>query len=77
MLQRPCFWVERLAALALGAHLSCVYAERDLYIINVYEPDRSITRAEFAAVVVRAFGLQRGTTESGFGDVTLPDWFND
>ena len=43
---------------------------------NSYEPDRSITRAEFAAVVVRALGLQKGTTESAFGDVSLTDWFN-
>ena len=41
-----------------------------------YEPDRSITRAEFAAIVVRALGLAQGTTESGFRDVTLSDWFN-
>ena len=43
---------------------------------SAYEPDRSITRAEFAAIVVRAMGLQKGTTESAFGDVTLTDWFN-
>lgn len=43
---------------------------------NSYEPDRSITRAEFAAIVVRAMGLQKGTTESSFKDVTLTDWFN-
>lgn len=43
---------------------------------STYEPDRSITRAEFAAVVVRALGLQKGKTESSFGDVTLTDWFN-
>jgi len=41
-----------------------------------YEPDRSITRAEFAAIVVRALGLQKGATESAFSDVTLTDWFN-
>lgn len=41
-----------------------------------YNPDAAITRAEFAAVVVRALGLQQGTTESSFGDVTLTDWFN-
>lgn len=28
---------------------------------NTYEPDRSITRAEFAAIVVRALGLAQGT----------------
>jgi len=43
---------------------------------ETYEPDRSITRAEFAAIVVRAMGLKKGTTESAFGDVTLTDWFN-
>lgn len=41
-----------------------------------YEPDRSITRAEFAAIVVRSMGLKKGTTESAFGDVKLTDWFN-
>lgn len=43
---------------------------------GIYDPDRSITRAEFAAIVVRAMGLQQGTTESAFGDVALSDWFN-
>ncbi len=43
---------------------------------GVYEPSRSITRAEFAAIIVRALGLQKGTTESAFGDVTVTDWFN-
>ena len=41
-----------------------------------YEPTRSITRAEFAAIVVRAMGLAQGTTESSFSDVSLTDWFN-
>jgi len=43
---------------------------------STYEPYRSITRAEFAAIVVRAMGLAQGTTESAFGDVSLSDWFN-
>ena len=43
---------------------------------GTYDPNRSITRAEFAAIVVRALGLQKGTMESSFGDVTLTDWFN-
>lgn len=43
---------------------------------STYEPERSITRAEFAAIVVRALGLRQGTEESSFGDVTLTDWFN-
>ncbi|MDP4092783.1 MAG: Ig-like domain-containing protein [Bacillota bacterium] len=43
---------------------------------GMYVPDKSITRAEFAAIVVRALGLQRGTSESSFKDVRLTDWFN-
>jgi hypothetical protein len=43
---------------------------------STYEPDRSITRAEFAAIVVRALGLRQGTEDSSFGDVSLTDWFN-
>ena len=43
---------------------------------GIYEPDRSVTRAEFAAIVVRAMGLKKGTIESAFADVTLTDWFN-
>jgi hypothetical protein len=41
-----------------------------------YDPDRSITRAEFAAVVVRALGLAQGTVQSGFSDISQEDWFN-
>jgi hypothetical protein len=41
-----------------------------------YNPSQAITRAEFAAIVVRAMGLAQGTTESSFGDVALGDWFN-
>ncbi|NCB50252.1 MAG: hypothetical protein EOM54_00015 [Clostridia bacterium] len=43
---------------------------------GIYEPERSITRAEFAAIIVRALGLAQGTAESSFGDVTVTDWFN-
>ncbi|MHC1693997.1 MAG: S-layer homology domain-containing protein [Eubacteriales bacterium] len=43
---------------------------------GAYEPDRNVTRAEFAAIVVKALGLVKGTTESPFDDVTLTDWFN-
>jgi len=43
---------------------------------STYEPDRSITRAEFAAIAVRAMGLAQGTTESSFADVSSSDWFN-
>jgi len=43
---------------------------------STYEPDRSINRAEFAAIVVRALGLAQGTKESSYGDVSMSDWFN-
>ncbi len=43
---------------------------------DVYEPDRDITRAEFAAIVVRALGLEPGGGDSGFSDVGVSDWYN-
>lgn len=43
---------------------------------GVYEPERSITRAEFAAIIVKALGLPQGKAESSLEDVTLSDWFN-
>jgi len=43
---------------------------------GIYEPERSITRAEFATIIVRALGLAEDTTASAFGDVKLTDWFN-
>jgi hypothetical protein len=40
-----------------------------------YDPNRDITRAEFAAIVVRALGLAPGTGEKSFGDVAASDWY--
>ena len=40
-----------------------------------YAPDQSVTRAEFAALLVRALGLDE-VKASGFGDVTDSDWFS-
>lgn len=40
-----------------------------------YEPDRSITRAEFAAILVRALGLGQSPGKSSFSDVSTTDWF--
>lgn len=40
-----------------------------------YEPDRSITRAEFAAILVRALGLGQSAGKSSFSDVSAADWF--
>ncbi len=42
---------------------------------NRFEPERSITRAEYAAIVVRALGIAPKNGESGFSDVSLEDWY--
>jgi len=44
---------------------------------NMFEPDRAITRAEFAAVVVRALGLKSGSGSISFNDVKSSDWYYD
>ncbi len=41
---------------------------------DVFEPDATMTRAEFAAVVVRGLGLPE-KTEDPFADVSENDWF--
>lgn len=43
---------------------------------NFFEPDETMTRAEFAAIIVRGLGLPTKTTV-GFADVTANDWFFD
>ncbi|BAL00304.1 putative surface layer protein [Oscillibacter valericigenes Sjm18-20] len=43
---------------------------------NNYAPDKNMTRAEFAAIMVRALGLEPGTGASGFGDVAAADWYS-
>ena len=42
-----------------------------------YEPDRNITRAEFAAIVVNALGLKPGTGNNPFKDVKASEWYAD
>lgn len=43
-----------------------------------FEPDRDITRAEFAAIIVRGLGLGRpGSGLDIFKDVTKDDWYYD
>ncbi len=42
---------------------------------NRYDPEKSITRAEFAAIVVRALGLEPGLGECAFSDVGTTDWY--
>nr|WP_275690991.1 glycerophosphodiester phosphodiesterase family protein [Paenibacillus aceris] len=42
---------------------------------NRFEADRSITRAEFAALLVRALGLDYAASTIDFKDITANDWF--
>jgi hypothetical protein len=45
---------------------------------DMFAPDRDITRAEFAAIVVRALGLMHpGTGKASFSDVSKNDWYYD
>jgi hypothetical protein len=40
-----------------------------------YSPNKEITRAEFAAIVIRALGLKAETTESSFADIKDTAWY--
>ncbi|MEA5057613.1 MAG: S-layer homology domain-containing protein [Anaerotignum propionicum] len=40
-----------------------------------YNPDTAITRAEFAAMVVRALGLEPGKGKESFTDINSAEWF--
>lgn len=42
-----------------------------------FAPDQSVTRAEFAALLVRALGLPRTAANASFSDVQASDWFSD
>ena len=42
---------------------------------DTFEPDRDITRAEFATIIVRALGLKPGTGKIPFTDVNAMDWY--
>ena len=42
---------------------------------NTFDPDRNMTRAEFAAIIVKALGLAPGTGNSGFADVASSAWY--
>lgn len=44
---------------------------------DLYEPDRDITRAEFATIVVRALGLKPGDGSNPFNDVDSGEWYCD
>ncbi|BBH22340.1 hypothetical protein Back11_36850 [Paenibacillus baekrokdamisoli] len=42
-----------------------------------YLPDRTMTRAEFAAILIRGLGLQAGSGTTPFTDVKIADWYSD
>ncbi|WP_167858950.1 S-layer homology domain-containing protein [Paenibacillus cymbidii] len=42
---------------------------------GLFNPDRDVTRAEFAAMIVRGLGLAPQSGDSGFADVTEADWY--
>ncbi|SCW82157.1 S-layer homology domain-containing protein [Paenibacillus tianmuensis] len=42
---------------------------------DAFYPDGKVTRAEFAALLVRAAGLKGGSPSSAFKDVQAGDWF--
>lgn len=44
---------------------------------GLFQPDRDMTRAEFAAIIVRALGLQQEEGASAFADVTVTDWYHE
>ncbi|OXM88365.1 S-layer homology domain-containing protein [Paenibacillus rigui] len=43
---------------------------------SLFSPDRDITRAEFAAILVRGLGLKPENGASPFSDVNTADWYN-
>lgn len=42
-----------------------------------FSPDRTVTRAEFAAILVRALGLAGGSQSSSYADVKPGDWYTE
>uniref|UniRef100_UPI0018F530A2 S-layer homology domain-containing protein n=1 Tax=Paenibacillus alkalitolerans TaxID=2799335 RepID=UPI0018F530A2 len=45
------------------------------YETGLFQPNKAITRAEFAALVVRALGLSNKTATSNFSDVAAGAWY--
>ncbi|WP_146762374.1 Ig-like domain-containing protein [Paenibacillus contaminans] len=43
---------------------------------SLFSPDRDITRAEFAAILVRGLGLRLENGPTAFSDVKTSDWFS-
>ena len=44
---------------------------------DLFEPDRDITRAEFAAIVVKGLGIKPGNGINSFNDVNDSEWYSD
>ncbi|MEA4920341.1 MAG: immunoglobulin-like domain-containing protein [Clostridiaceae bacterium] len=44
---------------------------------NLFDPDRPITRAEFAVILVRGLGLLRGVGNQNFTDVSSDSWYTE
>ncbi len=42
---------------------------------GLYQPDRDITRGEFAAIIVKALGLEPGKGSNNFTDVSSSAWY--
>ncbi|SEO97428.1 Fibronectin type III domain-containing protein, partial [Paenibacillus sophorae] len=44
---------------------------------DMFNPDQDITRAEFAAIIIRGLGLKPEGNAAPFSDVQQSDWYND
>lgn len=44
---------------------------------DLFNPNLEITRAEFAAIIVRGLGLKLESGTTSFADVKVSDWYND
>ncbi|MBY3623193.1 hypothetical protein HGO21_27170, partial [Acinetobacter sp. CUI P1] len=44
---------------------------------NLFIPNQEITRAEFAAIIVRGLGLEPESGTTSFTDVKISDWYSD
>ncbi|MCK9313928.1 MAG: S-layer homology domain-containing protein, partial [Methanocorpusculum sp.] len=64
------------------------WAQKDIYDMasrliisgvgnDLFEPERSITRAEFSAVMVRALGLRAEEYKNDFFDVKAGEWYSE
>src|SRR5690554_6896248 len=52
------------------------YVERTIAIPDGVDPKRDVTRAEFAAIVVRGLGLKADSGVKRFSDVAPSDWYS-